>query len=187
MKNFPRTFKVFYIFLVLCFIVVSISSGLKKDKGYWMDVVIFAIDLQCTAMELPNAVLKVDTTDDCGSKGAFIPYAFKSLYINTLEHCFDLPTPLFPESGITVQSVEIGCKRDRHTGEIVGVQFWLKDTEQKYYRTIMLDLASPAAPNPIWFNIYVNHCFEVYPQTGKGKKQVLGYLTVGTIEFWPKP
>jgi hypothetical protein len=181
MKNFPRTFKVFYIFLVLCFILVSISSGKRRDKGYWMDVIISPNGLPCTAPELQNAVLRVDTTDSC--KGAFIPYAFKSLYINTLEHCFDLPEPLFEGSGITVQSVEVGCKRDRHTGEIVEVQFWLKDTEQKYYRTKILELANPVLPDPIWFMISVNHCFEVYPQTKKGKKQVLGSLSVGTIVF----
>ena len=186
MKNFPRTFKVFYIFLVLCFILVSISSGQKKgkNKGYWMDVVISPNNLPCTATELPSVVLGVDTTDGC--KGAFIPYAFKSLYINTLEHCFDLPDPLFTGSGITIQSVEMYCKRDRHTGEIVAVQFWLEDTEQKYYHTKIVDLDSSAVPNPAWFVIFVNHCFEVYPQTKKGKKQVLGYLTVGTIEFWKK-
>ncbi len=183
MKNFPRTFKVFYIFLVLCFILVSISSGKRRDKGYWMDVII-SPNGSCTGMGLSSAELWVDTRDGC--KGAFIPYAFKSLYINTLEHCFDLPDSLFPGSGITVQSVEVGCQRDRHSGEIVGVQFWLKDTEQNYYHTKILDLDSPVAPNPSWFVIHVNKCLEVYPQTkGKGgrKKQVLGYLSVGTIEF----
>jgi hypothetical protein len=182
MKNFSRTFKVFYIFLVLCFILVSISSGKRRVKGYWMDVVT-PIPPLCTLLK-PNAVLAVDTTVGC--KGAFIPYDFKSLYINTLEHCFYLPDPLFPGTGITVQSVEVNCKRDRHTGEIVGVQFWLKDTEQNYYRTKMLELATPALPNPVYFWISINHCFEVYPQTRKGKKQVLGYLTVGSIDFWAK-
>lgn len=181
MKNFPRTFKVFYIFLVLCFILVSISSGKRRDKGYWMDVIILPITLDCEQPELQKAVLEVDTRDGC--KGAFIPYDFKSLYINTIEHCFDLPDPLFSGSGITVQGVEVNCKRDRHTGEIVGVQFWLKDIEQKYYRTKMLELTNPVLPDPLWFEICVNHCFEVYPQTKKGKKQVLGYLTIGTIEF----
>ncbi len=180
MKNFSRTFKVFSIFLVLCFILVSISSGQKKgkNKGYWMDVVI-PIPPLCGLTQ--TAELRIDTREGC--KGAFIPYAFKSLYINTLEHCFDLPDPLFTGSGITIQSVEMYCKRDRHNGEIVAVQFWLEDTEQKYYHTKIVDLDSSAVPNPAWFVIFVNHCFEVYPQTKKGKKQVLGYLTVGTIEF----
>jgi hypothetical protein len=184
MKNFPRTFKVFYIFLVLCFILVSISSGRRRDKGYWMDVVISPIDLLCPVTKLPKAVLAVDTTDGC--RGAFIEYAFKSPYINTLEHCFDLPEPLFPGSSIKVQSVEVGCKRDRHSGEIVDVQFWLKDTEQKYYRTEIVELDTPAAPHPNGFSISVNHCFRVSPQTGGGKKRTLGYLTVGTIEFRQK-
>jgi hypothetical protein len=183
MKNFSRTFKVFYILLVLCFTLVSISSGQKKgkDRGYWMDVFISPITIQCKEL---NSVLAVDTRDGC--KGAFIPYAFKSLYINTLEHCFDLPEPLFPGSGITVQSVEVGCNRDRHSGEIMAVQFWLKDTEQNYYHTKILDLDSPVAPNPSWFVIPVNKCLKVYPQTKKGKKQVLGYLRVGMIEFLQK-
>ena len=154
-----------------------------------MDVVILPISLECEKAKLPKAVLEVDTTPSDttpGCKGAFIDYAFKSLYINTLENCFDLPDPLFLGSGITIQSVEVGMERDRHTGEIVEVQFWLKDTEQKYYRTTMLELALPAAPRPTGFSILVNHCFEVKPQTGGGKKKPLGYLTVGTIEFWPK-
>ena len=186
MKSFSWTFKVFCVFLVLCFIFVSISNGKGKgkNKGDWMDVVISAIDLQCPVQELQKAVLEVDTTAGC--KGAFIPYDFKSLYINTLEHCFDLPDPLFFGSGITVQSVEVNCTRDRHTGEIVEVQFWLKDTEQNYYRTEIVELDSPVAPDPVGFSISVYHCFKVSPQSGKGKKKPLGYLTVGMIEFWQK-
>jgi hypothetical protein len=184
MKNFLRTFKVFYIFLVLCFILVSISSGQKKgkNKGYWMDVAILPID-ECTATESQSAMLEVDTRDGC--KGALIPYTSKSIYINTLEHCFTLDE-LFPGSDIFVQKVEISLERDRNTGDILGGRFWLKDSENNYYKTEVFELVFPATPLPTGFSIFVNHCFEVKPQTGKGKKQVLGYLSVGTIEFFVK-
>ena len=183
MKNSTRTFKVFFVFLVLCFILVGISygQGKGKNKGYWMDVV---ISLNVSLCDETDPVLAVDTRDDC--KGAFIPYNFKSLYINTLEHCFHLPDPLFSGSGITIQSVEVGCIRDRKTGEIVEVQFWLKDTEQNYYRTLLIELPFPEAPDPNGFMVPINQCITVYPQTKKGKKKPVGYLTVGTIEFWPK-
>jgi hypothetical protein len=185
MKNLTRFFKVFCIFLVLSFIFVGISNGQgkgkKKSKVYWMDVVISPIDSLCAETD---PVLTVDTRDGC--KGAFIPYDFKSLYINTLEHCFNLPDPLFPGSSITIQSVEIGCMRDRHTGEIEKVQFWLKDTQQNYYHTKIFPLAIPVAPNPSYFAIHVYDCFEILPQTKKGKKTAVGTLSVGTIEFWQK-
>ncbi len=179
MKNFPRTFKVFYIFLVLCFILVSISSGKRRDKGYWMDVIILPSDL-CTATDLPSEVLWVDTRD-C-SRGGLIPYTSKSIYINTLEHCFTLDE-LFPGSGIFIQKVEISLERDRNTGEILGGRFWLNDHENNYYKTEVFELELPVASNPSGFFIPVNKCLKVYPQTGRGKKQVLSYLSVGTIEF----
>ena len=183
MKNSTRTLKVFFVFLVLCFILVGISygKGKGKSKGYWMDVVISSNVSFCAETD---PVLAVDTRDGC--KGALIPYDFKSLYINTLEHCFDLPDPLFSGSGITIQSVEVGCIRDRKTGEIVEVQFWLKDTEQNYYRTDLIELPFPVAPDPIGFVVPINQCIAVYPQTKKGKKTAVGYLSVDTIEFWPK-
>jgi hypothetical protein len=183
MKNFTRSFKVFCIFLVLSFIFAGISmgQGKGKNKGYWMDVVISSDVLLCTKSD---PVLAVDTIDGC--KGARIPHDFKSLYINTLEHCFILPEPLFSGSNIIVQSVEIGCIRDRHTGEILEVQFWLKDTEQNYYHTKIFPLAIPVTPNPSYFAIQVYDCLEVFPQTKKGKKTVVGSLSVGTIEFLQK-
>ncbi|UCE40406.1 MAG: hypothetical protein JSV17_13215 [Candidatus Aminicenantes bacterium] len=183
MKNFTWPFKVFCIFLVLGFILVGISSGQGKgeSKGYWMDVVISPIDSLCAKTD---PVLAVDTRDGC--KGAFIPYAFKNLYINTIENCFDLHDPLFPGSVITVQSVEIGCERDRKTGEILGFMFWLKDTEQNYYHTKKFTLATPVALNPSYFVIPVYDCLEVFPQTKKGKKGAVGSLSVSTIEFLQK-
>ena len=186
MKDLTKAIKVIFILLVFSFVLVTISSGQGKGKirGYWMDVIISEITLDCTETELPSAILKVDTTDGC--KEAFVTYAYKSLYINTIEHCFELPEPLFSGSGITVQEVELSCMRDRRTGQIVEIQFWLKDTEQNYYRTKILELGIPVHPNPEWFIIHVNHCFEVKPQTKKGKKKPVGYLTVGTIEFRQK-
>ncbi len=183
MKNLSRTFKVIYIFLVLCFIFISISNaqGKGKNKGYWMDVVILPIDSLCAETD---PVLAVDTRDGC--KGAFIPFGGKNFYINTIEHCFDLPQPLFSGSSITIQSVEIGPERDRKTGEILGIRFWLEDVEQKFYRTDLLEPPFPVATDPNGFMVPINQCVAVYPQTGKGKKRPVGYLTVGTIEFWQK-
>lgn len=185
MKNLTKTFKLFYFFLVLCFILVSISSGGRKAKGYWMDVVISPIDSLCAVKEVPYAVLAVDTTDPDGCKGALIPFTSKSIYINTLEQCFTLI--FFPGSDIFIQKVEISLERDRNTGEILGGRFWLKDTNQKYYKTEVFELVFPVPtyPSGSSFSIPVDQCLKVYPQTGRGKKKPLGYLTVGMIEFLP--
>ena len=186
MKNLTKTIKIFFMFLLFSLVSVSISNGQGKgaDKGYWMDVVISPVNWECTEAGLPNAVLAVDTTFGC--KGAYIPDRFKSFYINTLEHCFDLPEPLFSGSGIIIQSVEMHCERDRKTGRILGFMFWLKDIEQNYYHTKMFALPVPVAPNPSYFAIPVDDCLKIFPQTKKGKKKALGTLSVGLIEFMQK-
>jgi hypothetical protein len=181
MKNLKKTFKVFYIFLVLCFILVSITSGKRRDKGYWMDVLISPSDL-CTGTESPQAVLEVDTTgDEC--PGAQIPYTLGGFYI-TFNHCFNYFEPFTLGDDITIHKVEMGCQWHRKTGTY-GVMFWLKDEfKQKYYRTEILELSF--VPNPDYFSISVNQCLRVYPQTGGGKKKPVGYLSVGTIQYLPK-
>jgi len=177
MKNLTKTFRVFYIFLVLCFILVSISSGKKRIKGYWMDVVISPSGWCAT--ELTSAVLAVDTTE-AGCPGALIPDTLGGFYI-TFNHCVNYFDPISFGDDITIQKVGMGCQWHRKTGTY-GVMFWLKDEfEQKMYRTEILERYF--VPTPSGFSILVDQCLKVYPQTGKGKKKPLGYLAVGTIEF----
>jgi hypothetical protein len=128
----------------------------------------------------------VDTRDGC--KGAYIYDDNRSLYINTIGTCFDLPQTVFSRDGsyISIQRVEIGFTRDRKTGAILKLQFWLQDFEQNFYRTYLIEPTFPVVPNKLGFMVPVDQCIEVYPQTKKGKKELVGYLSVGTIEFKKK-